>query len=299
MKIVSVSLTDRVLPVGPGLGDTGLLKDDIDIDIEDNSALNGATTLVDVDSGVLENSRGTIVLIDSNSIDDEIVSLLEDIALIGMVALGGCVTPETVFTKLDALLEIIVDVITSLIVFIADCGVSMILVDAIVWKSVTVNAIEVMDLILPSNVVDGATILVDIDSDVLGNSTGTTVLVDSNSIDDDIVSLLEDVVLIGTVVLRGCVTLETVVFIADCGISMILVDIMVWKLVTVNAIEVIDLTMLSDVAVGDTSLDAVHVFFKPIQFPLARLKVHSVTCLLFWPPNNNPSLLTLASVHNK
>lgn len=205
---MTVLLTDRVLPVG--LGDAGLLKDDIVI--EDNSVLNGANTLVDIDSDVLENSIGIIVgdfspvggiLVDNNSIDDDIVSLLEDVVLTGTVVLRGSVT------KLVALLEVIVDVITLL--------------------------------------------------------------------DDDIT-----------------------VFIADCGISVILVDTVVWKLVTVNVIEAVDLIMFSDVAVGDTSLGTMHISFKSIQFPLARLKVHSVTCLLFWPPNSNPSLLTSASEsHNK
>ena len=217
---VSVLLTDRFIPVGfvnIVLGDTSTLKDDTDI--EDNSVLNGATTLVDINSDVLENSavsRGDIIedisivldgsmLIDSNSIDDDIINLLEDVALIGCVALRGSVMLETIFEKLVALLEIIADVIT----------------------------------------------------------------------------LLNDTV-----------------FIVDCGIS---VDNVVWILVTVNIIEVVELIMPDDAAVGDTSLaDVQAVSFEPIHIPLARLKVHSVTCLLVWPPNINPSLLTLASeLHNK
>ena len=179
-------------------------------------------------------------------------------------------------------------------------------------------------------VLNGATTMVDIDSDVLENSTSTVsrgtmvedisaVFVDGNSIDDDIIGLLEDVVLIGTVALRDSIALEiepvalleiivgvitllndNTVFLADCGISMILVDTVVWKLVIVNIIAAVDLITLSNVAVGDTSLCATHLSFKPVQFPLARLKVHSVTCLLFRPPNSNPSLLTLVSEsHNK
>ena len=185
-----------------------------------------------------------------------------------------------------------------------------------------------------NSLLTGTTTLVDVNNDVLENSTVSrglivedisivldgSMLIDSNSVDvNDIINLREDVVLIGNVALRGSVMLEIIfaklvalleiivdvitllnditVFIADCGISVILVDNVVWKLVDVNIIEVVELIILND---GDTSLADMQVSFKPIQFPLARLKVHSVTCLLVWPPNINPSSLTLASeLHNK
>ena len=138
---------------------------------------------------------------------------------------------------------------------------------------------------------------------------------DSSLIDDDI---LEDVILVSCVILIGNVVLEIIfaelvalleiivrllydaVLIIDCGdISVILVDSV---LVTVNITEaaVVEPIIFSDVVVGDTSLTDMQVSFEPIHFPLAKLKVHNVTCLLVWPPNINPSLLTSASeLHRK
>ena len=328
MKIVSVLLTDRVLLVVPGsvvLGDKRMLKDDTDTE-ENNSVLTGTTTLVDVNNDVLENStvsRGPIVedisivldgsmLIDSNSVDvNDIIDLREDVVLIGNVALRGSVMLEIVFAKLVALLEIIADVITLL------------------------N--DIADTEENNSVLTGTTTLVDVNNDVLENSTVSrgpivedisivldgSILIDSNSVDvNDIIDLREDIVLIGNVALRGSVMLEIVfaklvalleiivdvitllnditVFIADCGISVILVDNVVWKLVDVNIVEVVTLAELIIPNDGDTLLAEMQASFKPIHSPLAKLKVHSVTCLLVWPPNINPSWLTLASeLHNK
>ena len=73
------------------------------------------------------------------------------------------------------------------------------------------------------------------------------------------------------------------------------------KVVTANILtkfEVIELGVLNDV--GNVSLLDTHLSFESLHFPLARLTVHNVTCLLFWPPNINPYPLILgAELHSK
>ena len=157
----------------------------------------------------------------------------------------------------------------------------------------------------------------DIDATVLEGDTAEDLfvifsdcmLIVTNLLDDCSVNLLEDekpdVVMIGTgvlldmavmvlIVLLGIIVtlFDVTVFIDNPGILVALTE----KVVTVNIfieLEMIELGMLN--GVGNASLFDVHSLFEPLHFPLARLKVHSVTCLFICPPNISPYLLVLAS----
>ena len=140
-------------------------------------------------------------------------------------------------------------------------------------------------------------------------------LVVTNLLDDCNVNLLEDVkpdvvIMIGAgalldmavivlVVLLGIIVtlFDVTVFIDNPGILVALTK----RVVTVNIfieLEMIELGMLNDV--GNASLFDVHSLFEFLHFPLARLKVHSVTCVFICPPNISPYLLVLASeLHSK
>jgi len=108
--------------------------------------------------------------------------------------------------------------------------------------------------------------------------TNGIVLGDTSMVKDEIVmNMLDVVTTLGSTVL-------------DNGIIALAVNV-AWRFVII--VVVVELTIVNDAAVEYTSLLDTHVYCVDfIHFPLARLKVHSVTSLLTWPPKIKPSALT-------
>ena len=139
-------------------------------------------------------------------------------------------------------------------------------------------------------------------------------LVSTNLLDDCIVNVLEDVVIlepnaliIGVVVttavmvlalLLGIVVVDRIMLL---GVTVFMENPEILGLLTGEVVTVKPLIEIELGALGNVSLLDMHSSIESLHFPLVRLKVHNVTCLLFLcPPNINPYLLTLASeLHSK
>ena len=138
-------------------------------------------------------------------------------------------------------------------------------------------------------------------------------LVSTNLLDDCIVNVLEDVVILEPNALIIGVVVTTAVMVLALLLGIVVVDRIMLHGVTVfmenpeilvlltgEVVTVKPLIELELGALENVSLLDMHSSFESLHFPLVRLKVHSVTCLLLCPPNINPYLLILASeLHSK
>ena len=126
----------------------------------------------------------------------------------------------------------------------------------------------------------------------------SSMLIDTNLLDDCIAKSLEDAIILEPDVVMICIVLgcdvlldlAVIVPVVLLGITVDKITLFGVTLVVLTAnilteFEVIELGMLNDV--GNISPLDIYSSFESLHFPLVRLKLHSVTCLLFWPPNIN------------
>jgi len=124
---------------------------------------------------------------------------------------------------------------------------------------------------------------------------GATTFVDVDSVEHEMTTVLRSGIVFVIVDILNVITLGSTVLVddnmLDNGITVLVVNV-AWKFVIILVVELI---VVNDAAVEYTSLLGTHVYVESIHFPLARLKVHSMTSLLACPPKIKPSLLASVS----